>query len=116
MVIGWRQAGCITDGTVDIADDAARPADDMVVVVADARFVAGDRAGRLDAPHQPGGRQSVQNVVDRLARYLGQAGANSSEDGLGVGVRMGMHGLEHRNAGAGDPQLRCPQLVGNIRR
>lgn len=115
MVIGWRQAGRITDGTVDIADHTAGPADHVMVVVTDARFVTGHRTGRLNAPHQPGCGQRVQNVVDRLARYLGQAGTNRSEDGVGVGVRVGMDCLKHRDARAGDPQLRGPQLVGKIR-
>ncbi len=52
VVVGGDQAGRIADGAVDVGDDTAGPADDVVVVVADARLVAGHRAGRLDLSHQ----------------------------------------------------------------
>ena len=39
----------VADGAVDVGDVAAGAAHDVVVVVADPRLVARDRAGRLDA-------------------------------------------------------------------
>lgn len=52
VVVRRCQARCLADGAVDVADDPAGPADDVVVVVADPRLVARDHAQRLDAPDQ----------------------------------------------------------------
>src|SRR4051794_24363432 len=48
VVVLGGQAGCLADGAVDVGDGAAGAAHQVVVVVADPRLVAGDRAGRLD--------------------------------------------------------------------
>ena len=71
VVVGGGQAGRLADGAVDVGDDPAGSADDVVVVVADARLVARHRAGRLDAAHQTGGGERVEDVVDRLAGDIG---------------------------------------------
>ena len=99
VVVRCGQAGRLADGAVDIRDDPARPADDVVVVVADPRLVASDGAGRLDAPHQTHGGQGVQHVVDGLAGHLGQTGAHGPENRLRVGVWMSVHRLQHRDPG-----------------
>ena len=59
-VVGRGQAGCVADGAVDVGDDAARPAHHVVVVVADAGFIAGHGARRLDAAHQADGGERVE--------------------------------------------------------
>src|SRR5690606_25820091 len=48
--VGSGQAGHVADGAVDVGDDAARPAHDVVVVVTDPGLIAGHGPGRLDAP------------------------------------------------------------------
>ena len=73
----------------------------MVVVVTDPRLVTRDGAGRLDPPNQAHGCQGVQHVVDGLPRDVGQAGTHGPEDRLGVGMRMGVHRLQHRDPRAG---------------
>ena len=65
--------GVVADGAVDVGDRAARPAHDVVVVVADPRLVARHRAGRLDAPHQTRAGQRPQHVVDGLVGHLARS-------------------------------------------
>ena len=48
VVVGRDEAGRVADGAVAVGDGAARAAHDVVVVVADARLVAGHGARRLD--------------------------------------------------------------------
>src|SRR3954451_7101353 len=60
------QAGGLADRAVAVVDRAARPADEVVVVVAAPRLVARHRAARLDPAHQPGVGQGAQHVVDGL--------------------------------------------------
>lgn len=115
MVCRSRQAGCIADGAVDIADGPAGPADDVVVVIADPRLVTSDRTRGLDASHQTGIGQGGQNVIDRLPRHLGQVGPYRTEDGVGIGVRVGVHSVQNSDAGTRHPQLGVPQLLGEIR-
>src|SRR5690606_1480731 len=62
VVVRRGQAGCGPDRAVDVGDRAARPADDVVVVVTDPRLVASHRAGRLDAAHQPRHGKRAQDV------------------------------------------------------
>ena len=51
---------------------------DVVVVVPDPRLVAGEGAGRLDAPHQPGGGQRAQHVVHGLVGDRRELSAHGS--------------------------------------
>ncbi len=83
----------------------------MVVIVADPRLVPGDRARRLDAPDEPGGSQRGQDVVDGLTGDIGQDGADRTENGVGVGVRMGVNRVQNRHPGPGHPQLGGAQLL-----
>ena len=69
LVVGGRQARHLADGAVDVDDGAARAADEVVVVVADARLVAGHGAGRLDPADQPGVGERAQRVVDGLVGH-----------------------------------------------
>jgi hypothetical protein len=49
VVVGRGQAGRVTDRTVDVGDDTARPAHDVVMVVPDASLEPGRAVGRFDA-------------------------------------------------------------------
>src|SRR5665811_2591373 len=66
VVVGRGQAGGGTDGAIDVGEETARPAHDVVVVVTDTRFVARHGARRLDAPYQSRGSQRTQHVVHCL--------------------------------------------------
>ena len=97
--------GVVADGAVDVGDGAAGAADEVVVVVADPRLVAGHRAGRLDAPDQPGVGERAQHVVDGLVRHLAERRARTapmieSVSACGCVVHRG----EHR-----EPRARHPQ-------
>src|SRR5207248_9660501 len=49
VVVGGGQAGCLADRAGDVGDGSAGPADEVMVVVADAALEPGRAAGRLDA-------------------------------------------------------------------
>ncbi len=111
-----RQARCLSDCTVDICNGPTGPADDVMVVVTDARLVQRHRSGRLDPPDQPGVGESVQHVVDRLPRHPRQNSPHSIEDSLGGCVWACMHNLEHRDSGTSHAKLSVTQLGCIIRR
>ena len=85
---------------------------------ADAGLVARDRARRLDAAHEPGVGERAQHVVDGLVGDL--ARRRRAPRSMTVSVSacgLGGHGLEDREARAGDPQPGlAQQLVGVGRR
>ncbi len=99
------QAGRLADGTVDVCDHPAGPADKVVVIVADPRLIASDGTRRLDPPHQTHVGQSMQHVVHGLPGDFGQAGTHDAEDRFGVGVRIRVHRLEHGDPWAGHAQV-----------
>ena len=101
LVVGCGQTGRLADGAVDVGNDPAGPAHDVMVVVGDSRLVPGHGAGGLDSSHQADRRQRVEHVVHRLPGHLGQAGTDGAEDRLRVGVRIGVHRIHHRDARAG---------------
>src|SRR6478672_6238745 len=71
-VVDRREAGGVAHRAVDVGDSPARPADHVVVVVADSGLVTRDGAHRLDAPHQAGSSQCTQHVIDGLVRHLSE--------------------------------------------
>ena len=117
-VVGGGEAGAYADGAVDVGDGAARAADEVVVVVADAHLVARDRARGLDPSDEPGVGERAEHVVDRLVRDGRLLGAHRGEDGVGVGVRLAAYGPQHGEARPGDPQVsarsRCSKSWSSI--
>ena len=87
VVLGG-QAGGGADGAVDVGDRAARPADHVVVVVADPGLVARHRARRLEAADQAHVGQRAQHVVDGLVGHVAGVAADGADERVGVGVRM----------------------------
>jgi hypothetical protein len=69
-MVGGGQAGGTTHGAIDVCEGTARPADDVVVVVPDSRFVACHRARWLYAPYETCGSKHTKHVVDRLMGYV----------------------------------------------
>lgn len=86
----------------------------MVMVVADPRFVSGDRTGRLDTPNNAGRGQCGQYVVDRLPGDLGVGQSDGAQDGVGVRVRVGVNRLQDGHSGTGNAQIGGPQLGSRI--
>lgn len=115
MVVGRGEAGALAHRTVDIDDRGAVPADEMVVVVAHAGFVAGNGPQGLDPAHQPGVRQRAQDVVDRLMGHPRQLGPSGNDQALGVGVRMVVNSRQHGQSRLGDPQPGIAQRAGHLR-
>jgi len=97
VVICCRQAWRVTDRAVDVDESAARPADEMVMVVPHPVLEASRRADRLDAPEQACGNQGIQGVVDRLTRDCPDVPSDRLTDLVRGAVRLLGHGTHHRN-------------------
>ena len=104
MVIGRGQAGRGADGAVDVGDRPAGPADDVVMVVADARLIPRHRARWVDAPHEAGVGEGAQHVVDGLLGDLAELPAHEADDRMRVGVGMVVHRGEHGHSRTRDAQ------------
>lgn len=95
------EARRLTDGTVDICDDAARPANSVMMIVAHPSLIAREGTGGLHAAQHTHFGQRVQHVVRGLTAHIGQASAHDFEDRLRIRVRVGVHRREHSNSRAG---------------
>lgn len=80
-----------------------------MVVVADAGLVARHGSRGLNPAYQADRGERAQRVVDGLVGDVGHLGAGRAGDGLGVGVRVGVHGAEHGDPWPRYPQRRLPQ-------
>lgn len=105
------EAGCCTDGALDVGDCPAATTDHVVMVVAGLGLVAGDRAGRLDLAKQSGLGEHAQPVVDGLMRNLAQVPSHGLDDRVRIGVGMLLDRGKHRHSGARDTQIRLTQLA-----
>ena len=86
----------------------------MVVVVATAQLVAGDRAGRLDPAGDAALGEHVEHVVDRLGGHATEVTAYDAQHGVGAGVRVGRQRGEDGEPGLGHAQAHGPeQLLGS---
>lgn len=106
VVVGRMQARGAADSTVDVRQLAALTAHDMVVIVANAGFVAGGMALRLYLPDDSQLREKLQRIVDSLVRHIGVPFANGRNNGFGIRVRVRSDSGQHRNAGLRNPH-RC---------
>ena len=116
MVVGRGEAGRLADRAVDISDDTARPAYDMVVVVPDAPLEPGRAAGRLDAAYQSRRGERVESLVHGLKGDMAYAITHPRGDRLDVEVVTLPDGLEQCDAGGRHPQAGAAQLLGGGRR
>ena len=98
LVVGRRETGRGTDRAVDVDDATADPADQVVVVVADAIFVARRRAGRLDAADQAFGDEQGERVVDGLQRDRADLETGDLGHAIGGGVGLARHRPQDRQA------------------
>ena len=115
MVVPGLQARGCADRAVDIANLAAFAADEVMVVVGDACFVAGHVPGRLNPADEAGGGQGAQDVVHRLTGDLGEVGADGSQDVLGDRVRLSVDCRIHREPGFGHAQTGLAYRCGERR-
>lgn len=113
MVRG-RQTGCLANSTVDIGDNPARPADDVMVVVADPGLVARDGARGLDLRTKPAAVRACSTSYT-ACRYVGQRKTHGTENRFRVGVWMRIHCFQDGDARSGHAQVGRPELFGVVR-
>src|SRR5258708_22288576 len=104
MIIGSGQARRLADRAVDVSDDAARPAHDVVVVVADPSLEPGGAAGRFDAAYESRHGQRMEGVIHGLHGDVAYAITNPGGDRLDAEVVTVTAGLEQCHAGGRHPQ------------
>jgi hypothetical protein len=112
VVIRRGQAGCLADGAIDVSDDTARPADNVMVVVAHAPLKPGRAAGRLDAAHESRRGERVEGLIYGLKGDMAYAIAYPRGDRLDAEMVASPDGLEQGNTSsrhpkAGTAQFRC---------
>jgi hypothetical protein len=115
VVVGRGQAGHLADRAVDVSDDTARPAHDVVVVVPDASLEPGRAAGRFDAAYESGRGKGVEGLVHGLKGDMADAIAHSGGDRLDAEVVTVADGLEQCDAGGRHPQAGTAQLLRGAR-
>ena len=106
MVRMGLEAGGFTDGAADVFGASTGTTDEVVMVVADAVFVASRGIGGLDAADDAFIREDVQDVIDRLAGNRAQFTAGARGQLVGRGVRMKGDRAEN-----GQPLRRDGQVV-----
>lgn len=109
VVVGRGQARRMTDSTVDIGDDATRPADDVMMVVPDPRLIPRHQTVRLNPPYQSGFGERTQYVIHGLVRHLGKFVAHGTNNRVRVRMRVRVYGAKHRQPRPSHPERGPPQ-------
>ena len=104
MVVGRSEARCHAGRAVDVSDDTARPAHDVVVIIADAPLEPGRAAGRFDAAYEPRRGERVEGVIYRLHGDMTYPITHPGGDRLDTEVVTVPDGLEQRDADGRHPQ------------
>ena len=86
VMLGRFDARCGSLRAVDVRDRAAPTADDVVVVVADARLVARGAPCRFDPADEPSPRKRAKSVIHGLRRDPADAFASRLGDHIDGGV------------------------------
>ena len=105
MVRMGLEAGGFTDGATDVFGLAAGTADEVVMIVADAVFVARRGIRRLDAADDALVREDIQDIIDRLPGNRAQLATHALREVIRGGV-----GMAGDRAEDGQP-LRCDGQV-----
>jgi hypothetical protein len=88
----------------------------VVVVVGHPRLITGYRAPRCDASHKTRVGECPQYVVDGLGGDLTEILTNHPDDRVGVGMRMGVQGVEYSHPGTRHAEGGSTQQVLGIQR
>lgn len=110
--IGYVKARSVTGGAVDIDHHAAVPADEVMVVVADADFEEGGSAARLDTPDQVSRVEGVERVIYGLRGHAAELDARAVGDRFDVKMFARSDRVEHGEALSGHPQPGPTQPLG----
>jgi hypothetical protein len=102
MVIIGGQAGCGTNGAVDVEHHVARSADQMVVVVTDSIFISRGGPSWLDPTNEVLVDQDAERVVHSLARNRTENDPDIVGQLVGGGVSMGRKCPHDRKALSGN--------------
>ena len=100
MVVGRGQAGRLADRAVDISDDTARPAHNVVVVVTNASLEPGRAVGRFDAAYESRRGERVEGLIHGLKGDMAYAITHPGGDRLDAEVVTVPDGLEQCDAAA----------------
>jgi hypothetical protein len=101
-VVCSSEAWSCADGTIHIDHDSASSANEVVVVVADAVFIQGRGANRLNAPNESLLCEHPESVVDRLTRNCPDLCASHFHHAVGGDMGLFRHGTKHSKALGGD--------------
>jgi hypothetical protein len=93
--VRWRQTGHLAHGAVDVHGLAADAADQMVVIIAHAIFVASRGPGRLNPSDEPLLGKRPKRVIHSLPRNGSNLGANLHSHFVCRGVRPACQHLQH---------------------
>jgi len=99
----------MSHGAVDVLDATALRANQMVVIVADPRFVECGAVRGLDAPYQPRLQQGMQVIVHGLMGEAAQLFPGFVGDGIGAEMPAAVDRRQDRETGRGDPHPHRPQ-------
>ena len=77
------------------------------MAVADAHLVPRVETRGLDSPEQAVGRERVEDVVHGVPADAGNDGADRVEDAIGIGVRVPVRRIEHRQTLSGHAKTGC---------
>src|SRR5207302_9717366 len=111
VVVGRGQARGLADRAVDVSDDAARPAHDVVMIVPDTSLEPGRGAGRLDAAHESRRGERVEGVINGLEGDMADAIAHPGGDRLDAEVVNAPDDLAPREAGGRHPPAGTAQML-----
>jgi hypothetical protein len=100
---GVKRRTCI-DRAINVYDVVTRPAYKVMMVAGCVRLIEHRPAIDGQPPQQAGPGQMREAVVNCLVRHVGQHGGDVRQDARGADVRPAVHGFEHRDPLARDPQ------------
>jgi hypothetical protein len=116
VIIGGGQAGRLADRAVNVSDDAARPAHNMMMVITYASLEPSRAARRFDAADQTRLGQRVQSLVYGLQGDVAHPVTHPGGKCLGTEVIAVTDRFEQGNPGGSHPQPGAAQLLDDGRR
>jgi hypothetical protein len=116
VIIGGSQAGRLADRAVNVSDDSARPAHNMMMVIADASLEPRRAAWRFDAADQARLGQRMQSLIYGLQGDVANPVTHPGGECLNPEVITVPDRFEQCDPGSCHPQSGTAQLLGGGRR
>jgi hypothetical protein len=104
VIVGRGQAGRLANRAVDVSDDTARPAHDVVVIVPDTSLEPGWAAGRFEAAQESRRGERVEGVIHGLEGDMAYPIAYPGGDRLDAQMVTIPDSLEQCDADGRHPQ------------